>query len=217
MWLVGRWLRHAAGSTAWLVAAVLVQPAVAAPADFLSTRPSAEARSLVDWASRTGDTHGRPYVVVDKRAARMYVFDAQGRLAGHTPVLLGSTPGDHTVPGVGARAQTGFVGPDERTTPAGRFEASPGHNASGEHVVWVDYESAFAIHRLRPGFAYQARSTRLATRASNDKRVSWGCVVVPVAFYRDVVEKVLGRTRSVVYVMPETEGVQKMVRALEQR
>ena len=54
------------------------------------------------------------------------------------------------------------------TTPAGRFEAEPGINNKGEQVVWVDYDSAFAIHRLRPGFAYQSRATRLvSTRQSS--------------------------------------------------
>lgn len=198
-----RWLRIAAGSTA-LVGAALAQAAEAAPPDFIAARPTQEARRLVEWVREKGDAKGRPYAIVDKRAARLYVFHADGRLAGHTPALLGSTFGDHTVPGVGQRAQTGDVRPDERTTPAGRFEAEPGRNASGEHVVWVDYASAFAIHRLRPGFAYQARATRLTAAQAEDMRVSWGCVVVPVAFYKDVVERVLGTQRSVVYVMPET-------------
>jgi hypothetical protein len=69
--------------------------------------------------------------------------------------------------------------------------------------VWVDYDSAFAIHRVRPGFSYHARAAQLASWAPEGKRMSWGCVVVPVAFYRHVVERVLGAGRSVVYVMPE--------------
>jgi hypothetical protein len=216
MWDASRWLRKAAGSTAWVVASALALPAWASEA-FGDTRASPDARSLVDWVQRTHDTHGRPYAVVDKRAAHIYVFRADGRLAGHSAALLGSTPGDYTVPGVGDHAQTGFVGADERTTPAGRFEAMPGENRSGEHVVWVDYDSAFAIHRLRPGFAYQARAGRLATGQAEGKRVSWGCVVVPVAFYKDVVQRVLGVSRSVVYVLPETRTAQGFLQALEQR
>lgn len=202
-----RWLRLAASSTAW-AAIAWAQPAFASPQEFHSTRPSAEARRVVDWVRSTKDARGKPYAVVDKRAARIYVFHADGRLAGHTPALLGSTFGDHTVPGVGERAQTGKLGADERTTPAGRFESQPGRNDKGEHVIWVDYASAFAIHRLRPGFSYSARSTRLASAQADDMRVSWGCVVVPVAFYRDVVEPVLGASRSVVYVLPETATLQ---------
>lgn len=211
-----RWLRHAAGCTAWVLLAALAQPGRAAE-DFDALRVSEDARSAVAWIRRSGDAHGRPFAVVDKRAAHIYVFDAGGRLAGHSSALLGSTPGDHTVPGVSDHAQAGFVGLDERTTPAGRFEATPGQNRSGEHVIWVDYESAFAIHRLRPGFAYQARAGRLAATQSAGKRVSWGCVVVPVAFYTQVVQRVLGTSASVVYVLPETRSVQGFVRALEQR
>jgi hypothetical protein len=211
-----RWLRNAAGSTAWLVVAALA-PAAGATEIFQELGASADARSLVEWVHRTGDAHGRPYAVVDKRGAHIYVFQADGRLAGHSAALLGSAPGDHTVPGVGAHAQSGHVPLNERTTPAGRFEATPGRNASGEQVIWVDYESAFAIHRLRPGFAYQARAGRLATTQAAGKRVSWGCVVVPVAFYQSVVQRVLGASKSVVYVLPETRPVQGFVQAMEQR
>lgn len=207
-----RWLRKAAGCTAWAVVAC-VQPALAAPPrDFIAAQPSADATRLVDWVLASGDAHGKPFAVVDKRAARLYVFGADGHLAGATPALLGSTIGDHIVPGVGERAQNGTIRRDERTTPAGRFEAEPGQNYQGERVVWVDYESAFAIHRLRPGFAYGTRSTRLASAQADGKRLSWGCVVVPVAFYTQVVDRVLGHGRSVVYVMPEVMPLQKVFR-----
>lgn len=209
-----RWLRNAAGSTAWAVAA-WVQPALAAPHDFIATQPSADATRLVDWVLASHDAHGKPFAVVDKRAARLYVFHADGHLAGVTPAILGSTIGDQIVPGVGERAQNGTIRRDERTTPAGRFEAEPGRNIKGEPVVWVDYDSAFAIHRLRPGFAYNTRATRLASVQASGKRLSWGCVVVPVAFYTQVVDKVLGHAHSVVYVMPETAPLQKVFRGPE--
>jgi len=208
-----RWLRNAAGSTAWAVT-LWALPAHAAPQDFIATKPGIEATRLVDWVLASGDAHGKPFAIVDKRAAHLYVFHPDGRLAGHTPVLLGSALGDDIVPGVGERTQNGTLRAEDKTTPAGRFEAAPGQNAKGEHVVWVDYDSAFAIHRLRPGFAYQARASRLATARSLDKRVSWGCVVAPVPFYQQVVERVLGQGRSVVYVLPEHSPLQRVFHAL---
>ena len=45
---------------------------------------------------------------------------------------------------------------------------------------------------------------RLASPRLRDRRISLGCVVVPVAFYREVIAPHLGRSRSVVYVLPET-------------
>jgi hypothetical protein len=209
-----RWLRLAAGSTACLLAAALA-PRVAAE-EFAHQFASADARNAVSWIQRSGDAQGRPFAVVDKRGARIYVFEADGQLAGESTALLGSTFGDHTVPGVGAQAQTGYVGPDDRTTPAGRFEATPGVNLSGEHIIWVDYDSAFAIHRLRPGSSYKVRASSLASLDAG-KRLSWGCVVVPVAFYEQVVQRVLGSGRSVVYVLPETRPVEGFVRTLEHR
>lgn len=210
-----RWLRNAAGCTAWFAGTAWVGRALAGNEGDVGPGASPAARRLLDWVRRTGDAKGRPFAVVDKRAAHIHVFHADGRLAGHSPALLGSTFGDHTVPGVGARAQTGSVGVDERTTPAGRFDAQPGRNDKGEHVVWVDYASAFAIHRLRPGFAYQARSVRLATDSPDARRVSWGCVVVPVAFYAQVIERVLGASRSVVYVLPEAGPMHAVFGAID--
>lgn len=150
------------------------------------------------------DHRGLPFAIVDKQQAMLSVFDGRGRPIARTPVLLGLAPGDDSTPGVGQRAQQGTVAPQERTTPAGRFEAEPGRNVQGEDIVWLDYEAAFAIHRLRPGPSKQAREQRLASTRLADRRVSLGCVVVPVAFYESVIAPVLGRGRSVVYVLPET-------------
>jgi hypothetical protein len=209
-----RWLRTAAGCTAWIALATLAGHAHAGAPDFAAAHPSVEASRLVDWVMHRKDAQGKPFAVVDKRNAHIYVFDAGGHLAGHSPVLLGSAVGDEIAPHVGEHAQTGHVPPQERTTPAGRFEATPGRNAHGENIVWVDYDSAFAIHRLRPGFSYQARNSRLASTKAAGRRVSWGCVVVPVAFYTQVVERVLGASHSVVYVMPETTTLQDIFQAL---
>jgi len=210
----GRWLRQAVACTAWIALAAWAGSAQAAPRDFTATHPSVEATRLVDWVLQKKDAQGKPFAVVDKRNAHIYVFGADGQLAGDSPVLLGSAYGDAIAPHVGEHAQTGQVPPEERTTPAGRFEASPGRNAKGENIVWVDYDSAFAIHRLRPGFSYQARHSRLASAKLAARRVSWGCVVVPVAFYEKVVERVLGGAHSVVYVMPETTTMQQVFQAL---
>jgi hypothetical protein len=42
-------------------------------------------------------------------------------------------------------------------------------------------------------------------------------VVVPVGFYQTVVEKVLGRSRSVVYVMPEAAPLRTVFHTLAAR
>lgn len=194
----------------WAVAVCMgMGPAFAGTPDFKGEQASAEARQLVRWAV-SGDARGKPFAIVDKKAARLYVFDARHRFVGASSVLIGQTPGDHTVDGVGERAALGQVGPDERTTPAGRFESEPGRNHLGEANVWLDFDSAFAIHRVRPGPGLADRLARLRSATPADNRASLGCVVAPVDFYLGVVEPLLGRTRGVVYVLPEIRSIESV-------
>jgi hypothetical protein len=157
----------------------------------------------------SADNKGLPFVIVDKREARMFVFDAAGRLRGATAVLLGLASGDLSAPGIGQRPVSQIL-PAERTTPAGRFLSQPGRNLQGEEVIWVNYQEGLAIHRLRPGNSQEQRRERLASSSPHDNRISLGCVVVPVAFYENVVGPLLGKTYSVVYVLPETRPVQAL-------
>src|SRR4051812_38316281 len=116
-----QWKRKAAlMGAAWLVA---LGAATAAPADkaFDAQHPSTDARHMVQWVKSTRDAGGHPFVVVDKKQARLYAFAANGTLRASTAVLLGVERGDDIAPGVGDRAQTGHFRPGDRTTPAGRF------------------------------------------------------------------------------------------------
>ena len=76
------------------------------------------------------------------------MFDANAKLMGTTPVLLGFARGDDSVAATGQRPMH-EIQPHERTTPAGRFMGQPGRNTNGEDVVWVDYDAALSIHRVR--------------------------------------------------------------------
>ncbi|HEX2010225.1 MAG TPA: L,D-transpeptidase, partial [Roseateles sp.] len=105
-------------------------------------------------------------------------------------------------PGIGQRVLSG-IAPQERITPAGRFDSEPGRNLKGEAIVWIDYEAAVAIHRLRPAPPAERRPQRLASDSAEDRRISLGCVVVSAEFYDEVVAPLLGRRRGVVYVLPE--------------
>lgn len=169
---------------------------------------TADARHVRDWALDSGDTQRQPFAVVDKKAARLYAFDAEGRLLGATRVLLGQGLGDHSVPGVADIDDLNQIPLADRTTPAGRFASQPGRNLSGEAIVWFDYQAALAIHRVRPGASQAQRMARLGTPGADDKRASLGCVVVPPSFYDTVIAPSLGRQRGVVYVLPERQPVQ---------
>lgn len=203
------WMRQATAlCAAWVVACAATAGAL--DPQFERQRPSAEARGVAEWALASGDTRGRPFLIVDKKAARLFVFESGGRMLAATPVLLGAALGDHSVPGVGERTQAGELTPEDRTTPAGRFLTEPGVNLEGERVIWLDYQAALALHRLRPGRAHQVRAARLENSQPHERRVSLGCVVVPVAFYLDVIEPLLGSRRGVVYVLPETQDAREL-------
>lgn len=212
---MGRTGRAACAAALWAI--VGLSPALAggkATLDFGAHRVSADARHVARWILDAADHGGQPFAIVDKNEARIYVFDAAGRLAGASSALLGQARGDQSAPGVGERTQAGNVPFNERTTPSGRFVSEPGRNLDGDHVVWVDYDTAFAIHRVRPGPGRRAREVRLASRTPRDNRASLGCVVVTEAFYSGVVQPLLGRKRAVVYVLPEDRPVREMFGAL---
>ena len=168
----------------WLCAA-----ACQAAPDFAGERASADARYAAAWVLAGADHRDLPFAVVDKRDARIYVFEASGRLAGASAVLLGVTPGDFSVGIDRAPASLTLA---ERTTPAGRFRRQPGRNDKGEDIVWIDYASSLAIHRVRPAPTEERRPARLASPRPDDNRISAGCIVVPVAFYEAVVAPTLG-------------------------
>ena len=182
--------------------------------DFGLGRESAsdDAQYALQWIVGQGDNQGLPFVIVDKKGARVFVFAANGRLRGASAALLGLTPGDHSVPGIEQRS-VASLRMDERTTPAGRFVSEPGHNLQGEAIVWIDYAAKLAIHRLRPADPKERRAERLVSATPDDNRISIGCVVVPVDFYDAVVAPVLGKSYGVVYVLPETQPVQHLLGA----
>ncbi len=174
-----------------------------------TTLASTDARYTMRWVAASRDNRGQPFAVVDKKDARIYVFDGRGHLIGQSVVLTGAAKGDGSVPGIGARP-VADIKPFERTTPAGRFASQPGRNLQGETIVWVDYDTGIAIHRLRPGKAEARRAAAMATPTPDDNRQSYGCVVVPPAFFDAVIEPVLGHGQGVVYVMPEEQPVTAM-------
>ncbi|WP_431100188.1 hypothetical protein [Roseateles noduli] len=173
-----------------------------ATVDFHGEAASPEARAMARVAFDRADAKGLPFAVVDKKEAKLFVFSADGHLIGASAALLGLARGDTVAPGVGQMVSTG-IPPDLRTTPSGRYDSQPGPNLKGETVIWVDYDAAFAIHRLRPGPAYERRAERLASLSPDDNRISLGCVVVTGDFFDRVVAPVLGHGAGVVYVLPE--------------
>lgn len=167
---------------------------------------SPEAQQIADWTMATGDNQDLPFLIVDKIAARMFLFDRRGTLQAATSVLLGSARGDVSPPGVGDK-KLALITPAERITPAGRFVADKGTNLAGRDIVWVDYAAAIAIHRatdLTPGTTAQDRLKRLASGSPRDRRISLGCINVSETFYDTFLRPAFAASSGVVYILPET-------------
>ena len=97
------------------------------------------------------------------------------------------------------------VRPHERTTPAGRFVTEPGQNLQGEDIVWIDYDAAVSLHRVRSATAIERRLQRLASPRARDRRIRYGCINAPDAFYSQHIAPYLGQVPGVAYVLPDTE------------
>ncbi|WP_374562692.1 hypothetical protein [Ideonella sp.] len=202
------------------VAPALPQAVVPAPAvirrrlDWGGETPSKDVRRLAQWVVDSADNGVQHFVILDKRNARVYVFDPSGKLSGASPVLLGYAAGDDTVPGIGDKA-IADVKPQERTTPAGRFVAARGRNASQEDVVWVDYDAAVSMHRVRATNPKERRLERLATPTASDNRISYGCINLPVSFFEQVVWPMFQAHPGVVYVLPEVKPLNQVFPGIE--
>lgn len=192
----------------WVSIAASAAPALA---DAAGAPLDGDTQRVLHWVLRQADHRGRPFAVVHKRQARIHVFEPSGVLMGASSVLIGLSPGDRdAAPDLGSRP-VATLQPHERTTPAGRFDTEPGHNDNGEAIVWFQYDAALAIHRLRPAPAHERRPQRLASSDPAERRITFGCIVVPVDFYEEVIAPTLGARRGVVYVLPEAGPIEAVL------
>jgi hypothetical protein len=156
-----------------------------------------------DYVIAGGYNEQRPFMVIDKQRARLFVLSSHGQIEAESPILLGAARGDFSAAGIGERDLPG-IRPHEKTTPAGWFYSRPGTNLAGEDVLWLDYDAAVSIHRVRATNPAERRLERLATPTPADNRISYGCINVPRDFYERWVPRVAGVEGVWVYVIPET-------------
>jgi hypothetical protein len=191
-------------------------PALAAPPrtteDWRASSPTSEADRLATWVVASRDNRGLPFAIVDKVAAEVRVFDAEGQLQGVAPALLGSAFGDDSAPGVGDRELSDIL-PEERTTPAGRFMAAYGPATGGKKVLWVDYATAISLHPVVDTNRAEQRPSRLRSPSPDDNRITYGCINVAAPFYDEVVRPTFSGTEGVVYVLPEATPLKQVLPA----
>lgn len=176
-------------------------------ANFKQETTTQDSVYVADWVLDSGDNQQMPFAIVDKKAAKVYVFDALGQLTGAAPALLGLAVGDDSIPNIGNMALAS-IKPEQRTTPAGRFVVALGKNIHNKEILWVDYDTAISLHSVVTSSPKERRLQRLASQNPLERRISYGCINVPVNFYDQVVSPAFTGTNGVVYVLPDTRLIQ---------
>jgi hypothetical protein len=165
--------------------------------------PGTKAASrLIHWVIVSGDNGELPFIVIDKDAATVAVFNPRGEIIAETPALIGIAPGDESTPGIGERPLA-EMGPEEKTTPAGRFQARFGPAIGGQPVLWVDYANSVALHPVITGNPRERRLQRLQSPEADDNRITFGCINVPVRFFTRFVRPYFGEGGGIVYILPD--------------
>jgi hypothetical protein len=171
---------------------------------------------LAGWVIASGDNRELPFALVDKAAAQILVFGADGKLKGLAPALTGSAVGDASAPGVGDR-ELSDIPEEERTTPAGRFLAGYGPATGGKTVLWVDYATAVSIHPIENSRASrkEKRKERIASPSPEDNRITHGCINVSPVFYSKVIRPTF-KGGGVFYVLPDSISLQSAFPAFQE-
>lgn len=180
---------------------VISQPAEAAtsltPAAGEVVMTSA-AKATLDHINETSDNGGRPFIIADKKAGKLYLMNADGKVVDTTPALFGRDTSD--------AART------DRATGAGKYDLTynrdqrlpSGYEGSVQSFDTGTNGETFAIHRVID-VKGENRSGRLASATARDNRITHGCINVPAEFYNKHLDGELG---AVLYVLPETANWQ---------
>lgn len=172
--------------------------------------PRSEAATrVIDWIVASGDNRSLPYVVIDKNAARAFLFNSKGKYLANAPVLIGIAMGDEATPGVGQKSLA-ELGPAEKTTPAGRFLAKMGLAAGRKSVLWVDYAASVALHEIPTGNLKERRRERMLSPNVDDNRVTFGCINVPLRFYNRGIRPLFLKKGGYVYVLPDSKALEEV-------
>ncbi|WCM25416.1 hypothetical protein NDN01_15260 [Sphingomonas sp. QA11] len=169
---------------------------------------SAATMRVADWIAASADNGALPYLIIDKNAASLLLFDAKGKALAKVPVLIGVAVGDDASPGIGSK-NLAEIGPAEKTTPAGRFLAKYGLAAGRQKVLWVDYATSVALHPIPKGASpKERRRQRMLSPTPDDNRITFGCINVPMAFYNKSLRPLFQKKGGYVYILPDTKPLE---------
>ena len=165
------------------------------------SKASPEVQATLQWVQASKDNGSLPFIVVDKANAKVYAFNSFAQLKATAPILLGMGIGDKVM--VSPDAPMSAIPPEKRITPAGRYVSKLALEPSGKLILSIDALNLISMHIVAKGTPAQRRYERLASVTSSDNRVSFGCINVPPAFFKDVVAPDFRPAKGIVYILPE--------------
>lgn len=173
--------------------------------DVYRKNESIQVKDVVERVIKINDNKQRPFIIVDKKQAEIYVFDSTGIVLSKAPILLGMAIGDD-LPIEIARLPLSQIKQSSRITPAGRYIAELGKDTHGKDVLWVDFAGNLAIHPVI-NVPKQDRLERLNSITIEDNRISWGCINVPKIFFKKYILNIFSRSKGMVYILPEVKSI----------
>lgn len=174
--------------------------------------PSVDATKVINWVIATRDNGNQPFIVIDKVAAELWVFDPSTRVRRRAPVLIGSAKGDDTAPGIGD-LELSKIPVSQRTTPAGRFPSRTGPALGYKEVLWIDLTTAVALHPVVTTNK-ERRVARLQSPTPADNRITFGCINVDAEFYGKFIGPLFRHAGGIVYIVPETRPLYEVFAGL---
>lgn len=163
-------------------------------------------KNLSDWINTSADNQNLPFIIIDKKEAKVFVFHANGQLFAVLPALVGATIGDDITPGVGKK-KISDISVEERMTPAGRFVAQIGLNANKSEILWIDYESGLSMHPVITNNPAEHRLQRLSSNDTTERRITYGCINISKNLYNDFIHPTFKNSMGIVYILPEVRSI----------
>lgn len=170
---------------------------------------SLDAKNLASWITESGNNQDLPFIIIDKREAKVFTFLADGRFSKASPALIGATVGDDVAAGVGQK-KLSDIKVEERTTPAGRFEVQIGTSPNKSELLWIDYESGLSMHPVVTSNPLEHRLKRLSSSNLSERRITYGCINVSSLFYEEVIHPTFKNSSGIAYVLPEVHSILKV-------
>lgn len=168
---------------------------------------SLDAKNLADWITESSNNQDLPFIIIDKRQAKVFTFLADGRLYKASSALIGATVGDDVAPGVGQK-KLSEIKVEERTTPAGRYEVQIGMSPNKSELLWIDYESGLSMHPVVTSNPLEQRLQRLLSSDLSGRRITYGCVNVSSLFYQEVIHPTFKNSSGIAYILPEVHSIE---------